>query len=350
MVVYEGVDSEFDKAVLGLKQQLIDDEEALEHKFVKLESSIKVAKQLMEKFLKMKAKKQATGGKTRDVQGLQHLKLTFPKFSEEEEVADWLQDCNQYFEVFGVNGRKKVTIAGMHLEGNARSWYHIYSIHNSLCDWENFADQFTQRFGKSKQELLVERFKQLKQDKSVEQYYTEFEGLVGQLKEKIPSLTEEYFLDSFIGGMQAEVQQVFRILTPKSREEAYKKAKYLEQTKRGNKGDTNQLKPSAKEKQAVNQGNLLQIEARPTEELESSACKDTELSKGNVIVTEGTTITEDCQTQDQQIEVSVHAIEGLKGCQTITLTGYKNKKQFSILIDGGNTHSFLDDNTASQLG
>ena len=241
MVVYEDIDTEFDKAVLGLRQQLKDDEEALEQKIVKLESSIAVAKQLMERFLKTKANKaksQAALSNTRKVQGLQHLKLTFPKFSEGDDVEDWLQDCNQYFEVFGVIERKKVTVAGMHLEGTARSWYHIYSLHNSICEWKNFAEQFTQRFGKGKQEWLVERFKQLKQTKSMEQYYTEFEGLVGQLKEKIPSLTEEYFLESFIGGMQAEVQQVLRILTPKSREEAYKKAKYLEQTRRGNKGDT----------------------------------------------------------------------------------------------------------------
>nr|XP_017233486.1 PREDICTED: uncharacterized protein LOC108207560 [Daucus carota subsp. sativus] len=349
MVVYEGVDSEFDKAVLGLKQQLKHDEEALEHKLVKLESSIEVAKQLMEKFLKMKAKEQAAGGKTKGVQGLQHLKLTFPKFSEEKDVEDWLQDCNQYFEVFGVNHRKKVTIAGMHLEGSARSWYHLYSLHNSLCDWENFADQFTQRFGMRKQELLVEKFKQLKQNNSMEQYYTEFEGMVGQLKEKIPSLTEEYFLESFIGGMQAEVQQVLKILTPKSREEAYKKAKYLEQTRKGHKGNIDQQPTSGKENQAAGQGKLLQLEPRAPEILGVSTGKVTEPSRANVTVTEESITSEEGQTQTQQIEVSVHAIEGLKGSQTITLTGYKNKKQFSILVDGGSTHSFLDEKTASQL-
>ncbi|XP_017241605.1 uncharacterized protein LOC135152094 [Daucus carota subsp. sativus] len=348
MVVYEGVDTEFDKAVLGLRQQLKDDEEALEQKIVKLESSIAVARQLMERFLKTKvnkAKNQATLGSTRNVQGLQHLKLTFPKFSEGDDVEDWLQDCNQYFEVFGVNERKKVTVAGMHLEGTARSWYHIYSLHNSICEWKNFAEQFTQRFGKGKQEWLVERFKKLKQTKSMEQYYTEFEGLVGQLKEKIPSLTEEYFLESFIGGMQAEVQQVLRILTPKSREEAYKKAKYLEQTRRGQQGNSSQLKTSAKESQAVSQaaaqGNL--------EVLEASTGQDTEINKDEVATTVETITPEEGQTQKQQIEVSVHAIEGLKGSQTITLTGYKNKKQFSILVDGGSTHSFLDEKTAAQL-
>lgn len=51
----------------------------------------------------------------------------------------------------------------------------------------------------------------------------------------------------------------------------------------------------------------------------------------------------------QQMAVSIHAIEGVQDSQTITLTGNKGKKQFSILIDGGSTHSFIDDKTAIHL-
>lgn len=49
------------------------------------------------------------------------------------------------------------------------------------------------------------------------------------------------------------------------------------------------------------------------------------------------------------MEVSVHAIEGVYSNQTITLTGRRGQKEFNILVDGGSTHSFLDEKTASKL-
>lgn len=49
------------------------------------------------------------------------------------------------------------------------------------------------------------------------------------------------------------------------------------------------------------------------------------------------------------MEVSVHAIKGFHSNKTITLTGRRGKQQFEILIDGGSTHSFIDENIASKL-
>ena len=279
MVVYEGVGSEFDKAVLRVKQQLKDDKEALEQKFLKLESTIETAKQLMKEVTKVRAHKsrrefvdpfgstdkqmrQTLSLNSEGSENLQHLKLNFPKFDEGKAVEDWVQDCNHYFKMFRVNERKKVTIAGMHLEGTASSWYHIYSLNNSLCDWSNFTEQITQRFGLMDQELLMENFNQLKQVDSLEQYYNEFEGYVVQLREKIPSLTDAYFLESFIGGMQKEIQQDIRILTPKTREAAYQTARYLEQIRSGNEKENQQVtKAPDKEKQIVAKGNLLQLKS-----------------------------------------------------------------------------------------
>lgn len=61
-------------------------------------------------------------------ESLKHLKLNFPKYEEGKEVADWLQDCELYFEIYGVQEHKKVAIAGMHLEGVTRGWYQIFTM------------------------------------------------------------------------------------------------------------------------------------------------------------------------------------------------------------------------------
>lgn len=115
--------------------------------------------------------------------------MTFPRFEEGKAVEDWIHDCNQYFEIFDVTESKKVAIAGMHLEGVAKSWYQVYAIDNSLSDWSLFSKQAIARFSMMEHELLFEHFKQLKHTDTVEQYYNQFEKYIEQLKERIPSLS-----------------------------------------------------------------------------------------------------------------------------------------------------------------
>lgn len=59
---------------------------------------------------------------------LRHLKLNFPRYEIGREVVDSIQDCELYFEIYGVHGHKKVVIAGMHLEGATNSWYQVFAI------------------------------------------------------------------------------------------------------------------------------------------------------------------------------------------------------------------------------
>lgn len=63
--------------------------------------------------------------------------MKLPKLEEGKAVEDWILDCNQYFEIFGVSEDKKVAIAGMHLEGSAKSWYQVYTRENPLTDWNH---------------------------------------------------------------------------------------------------------------------------------------------------------------------------------------------------------------------
>lgn len=64
----------------------------------------------------------------------------------------------------------------------------------------------------------------------MELYYDEFEKSRGQILKKLPSLTEEYFLENFIGGLQGEIKGMLRLLEPSTLEQALKHARYYEQT------------------------------------------------------------------------------------------------------------------------
>lgn len=161
---------------------------------------------------------------------LEHIKLNFPRFEEGKKVTDWIQDFELYFEIFGVNDNKKVVVAGRHLEGTARSWYQVYAMDMRNLRWHDFCEQFIARFGVKEHESLQERFKHLRQEGTVEAYCDQFALCMGKLRVVMPQLCEEYFVDCFISGLQEDVRQVTKLLSPSSIEGAFKRAKYCAQS------------------------------------------------------------------------------------------------------------------------
>lgn len=93
-------------------------------------------------------------------------------------------------------------------------------------DWNEFCTQFIARFGAIEEECLFNSFKQLKQTSTVDHYYGQFEKFSEQLKRRIPSLTEEFFLQSFTGGLLKEVRDEVRLLDPETVEQAFRKARF----------------------------------------------------------------------------------------------------------------------------
>lgn len=77
---------------------------------------------------------------------------------------------------------------------------------------------------------MFDKFKKLQQVSTVEAYFDDFEKCRGQLLMKIPSLTTEYFLENFIGGLQNDIRGMLRLLEPTTLEQALKLARFYEQT------------------------------------------------------------------------------------------------------------------------
>lgn len=63
---------------------------------------------------------------------------------------------------------------------------------------------------------LISQFNKLKQIASIYHYIQEFEELRALLKENNQTLNEEYFLESFIGGLKEEVGKLVEIQKPTS--------------------------------------------------------------------------------------------------------------------------------------
>lgn len=168
---------EEDKSYEELRQevhpQFLCYQEKSNHRFQELEGMLDLIAGKMDRLVKLRARKQArakfenpfanTSTNSIKKDSVQHLKLRFPKYDEKSGANVWLQDCEQYFEIFKVGKNKRVAIAGMHLEGSARNWFQVYTTGRNDGQWEDFCGQFNARFGAWDQELLHDNFKNLKQ-------------------------------------------------------------------------------------------------------------------------------------------------------------------------------------------
>ncbi|KAL8135501.1 hypothetical protein AgCh_010225 [Apium graveolens] len=130
------------------------------------------AEKVKQKQLTVVQKKTTEVPRMADTQSLKHLKLTFPSLNEGGDAMEWLRDCEEYFSIFEVTNQRRSAIAAMHMSGTPR----------------------------------------------------------GQLLSKIPGLTPEYFLENFIGGLQAEIRSMIRLLEPRTLEQALKVARSYEQS------------------------------------------------------------------------------------------------------------------------
>lgn len=76
----------------------------------------------------------------------------------------------------------------------------------------------------------VEEFNKLQQVDSVEKYQEEFESLRSLLLAKNPSLSEQYFVSSFLSGLKEELKPMVRLMKPQTLLEAFEVAQLQEQS------------------------------------------------------------------------------------------------------------------------
>lgn len=68
----------------------------------------------------------------------------------------------------------------------------------------------------------------LHQQSTVDLYLSQFEKFQEQIREKMPFLTDDYFVECFIGGLQAEIREALKMLNPGTVVQAYRVAKQCE--------------------------------------------------------------------------------------------------------------------------
>lgn len=83
------------------------------------------------------------------------------------------------------------------------------------------------RFGEKTRSDVIEEFNKLKQNGTVEEYQTRFEELRSLLSLSHPYLDEEYFVSSFISGLEELIRLAVKMLYPQLWHKRLNKLAYM---------------------------------------------------------------------------------------------------------------------------
>ncbi|XP_070031892.1 uncharacterized protein [Nicotiana tomentosiformis] len=159
----------------------------------------------------------------------------------------------------------------------------------------------------------MEEIKKVRQTGSVREYQATFERHVTRV-----SLSRENAISYFLGGLKHELNIVVTITNPTT---------------------LSQYAPGHKCKKKFKQLYLLELEEQVKEitEEEEGSCesKRAELELNQPM---------------EQMEISIHALNGSLGYRTLKVTGYHSKKPLHILVDTGSSHNFIDPELVQKLG
>ena len=305
-----------------------------------------------------------------------NLKLYFPKFTGEDPTG-WIYRAEQYFEFQNISTHQRVQLASFHLEGIALQWHRWLTKFKGPLSWQDFTKALLHRFGPTEFNDPSEALTRLKQTSTVALYQEEFERL-SQLFDNLP---DTYLIGCFIAGLKKEVRLDVKIKKPRTLSEAIGVARLIEERNTILKKSTTspRFTSSTPPKTAGLLGpppttsNTKSFTAVPPtfkkitgqearERREKGLCFycDEKYILGHRCQRPQLYMIEDIQLnepqpqdhpdhQDEPIpEISFHAMAGTNHPQTIRVLGKMKNNDITVLIDGGSTHNFIDQNIVAK--
>jgi len=339
-------------------------------------------------------------------------KIEFPNFGGANPRI-WIKKCARYFSLCKIPDSQKVDLASIHLTGKAEIWFASYIAVKKSVEWDDFIVDVCDRFREELRGTIVEEFNKLQQVGSLDDYLDSFEELKSMMIQKTPCLPDDFFIDSFVGGLKPQLKPFVKALRPTTLSEAVVYARLQEETIEAMKPHGKAVSPMSSKapilptyrpgpyqsslpnsgsgvRTATSSSSLVGSSAsvnkpytqsfKPTrvlsaaERAEKSAkglcyfC-DQPYTRGHQCQNKKTQLflveipdTDQEEPQEGEEEaidfevleadpcISLHALNGIQGYQAMRVTGHYGKKPIHILVDSGSTHNFLDINLAKRLG
>jgi hypothetical protein len=327
----------------------------------------------------------------------------FPTFHG-EDVHKWLFKCTQYFEIEEVADSDKLQIASYYLDGVALYWHQNFlrSLEGQNTSWEEYVEAICYRFG-GRQDPL-EELMELRQHGDLEEYIQDFDILWNKAE-----INEKQALVIFLGGMELEIKNTVKMFDPKTLKHAFNLARlqantlsyrkspgYIRKTstmctnptantpftfpqqnpRNPANSQANSSKPHSAQWTTNPNNNIYPNPSKPTKFIRNQEFKERRL-KGlcfwcdekfvpghrcrNKKVYSLSVVEEEevCQEEDVEVEeafsrevtphISLDALEGTVGLNTMKVNGKMEKTTVCILIDSGSTHNFLNSAVVRKL-
>ena len=132
-------------------------------------------------------------------------KLSFPQF-DGTDPDGWIRKAKKFFELLVVPTEDKVKKAVMYMNGKVECWWRGTGGNPSTLPWHRFCRMLEDRFLEISTAEIIGQFHNLKQTTTVPEYIDKFEEFMGLVKRNNPSLSEDYFVSSFIARLNEYIQ------------------------------------------------------------------------------------------------------------------------------------------------
>ena len=312
----------------------------------------------------------------------------FPRFSGDKPLL-WVDLGLTYFEMYNVPEHHWVGTATLHLEGHAALWFQSFKRKNRLIAWDTFMQAVVEEFGLDEFDGQMTKLLQLKQTGTVAEYRLIFEECMYHLISLDDSLSQRWFVTQFVFGLRDDIRGAVRLQAPASITRAASLARIQEEEMEHSRPRS---RPNAPTKhpptiQATVSNNVPRIEwpkRNPPDDFQRERqlrdyrkanhlcfkCGD-KYSKehqckrsGQLLTIEvgefGEVISDDAEQAllllDEPpvtancCQLSVDALAGTEGGETIRLRALVGNQVMLLLIDSGSTHTFFTKAFAERAG
>ncbi|KAF2305961.1 hypothetical protein GH714_009164 [Hevea brasiliensis] len=297
------------------------------------------------------------------------VKLDFPRFDEKEDATSWVCRAEQFFQFHRTPDEDRVEIASFHMIGDAQLWYQVLRRENPSITWDEFKEGFYSRYGANQLTDFFGELAKLQQQGTVQSYQVQFEKLLA----KVGDLSQARQVSCFVSGLAPAIRTDVQANRPKSLSEAIALARLFEarNSATGKGFSATRTTHQAPRQSPTNSpqpatGNIKRLtwdELNERKRLGLCFKCNEKFGPGHrckKLFSIQAVLEDNDDDADMEIEehdpteeipaISLHAIAGFEGPETMRLTGTVEKLKGIILVDSGNTHNFVSESFAKRAG
>jgi len=318
------------------------------------------------------------------------MKLEVPRF-DGTDPEGWIFKVTQFFEYHSTPDHERLTIASFYIEGSALAWFQWMHRSGQLSSWPAFFHAIHARFSSSTYKDPIGLLCKLTQQSTVSAYLSEFEALAN----RVIGLPAPFVLSYFISGLNPAIQREVQVMQPHSLVQAISfvrlhEEKMLDGRRPSVKGaphlsygppprstppilpkpsESLLLPPPAKSSNTIPFKQLSPTKLAMRREKGLCYNCDEKYTRGHkytsslfLFVIEDDNYLPDAEPPlesppsspltSQEVfpaQISLHALSGQRAPETLRVTGIIGQHLVRILIDGGSTHNFLQQELVTKM-